>query len=106
MRHERLPSGAELIVNTPATHARAPERRGLVRGRLRGIHLVEPRGDGCLYTCIHEIDPAGNAPAGVALLLDARRGKSTQAPRKLVNWFALRKPLVYCAQVRALAEVR
>ena len=69
--------------------------------------LVEPRGDGCcLYTCIHEIDPAGNAPAGVARLLDARRGNSTQAPRKLVNWFALRKPLVYCAQVRALAEVR
>ena len=57
-----------------------------VRATLRGLHLLEPRGpDRCLYTCVHEIDPAGNAP------------------RKLVNWFALRRPLQYMTALRELA---
>jgi len=98
----------ELIVNSATTHPNAPPLRGLVRGRLRGLHLMEPvEAPGnpnsrvattddkvgqqpaavrCLYTCIHEIDPAG------------------LAPRRLVNWFAVRRPRQYCALVKALAE--
>ena len=86
VRHEPQPDGSQLILNAPATHARAPAPRGTVRGELRGLHLCAPRGDGCQYTCVHEIDPGG------------------AAPRPLVNWFALRKPLVYMTQLRDLAR--
>ena len=86
VRHERLPSGAELIINEPTTHREAPPRRGKVRATLRGLHLVQPLGPNrCLYTCVHEIDPAG------------------RAPRALVNWFALRRPLQYMVALRELA---
>ena len=86
VRHERLPSGAELIINEPTTHREAPVRRGKVRATLRGLHLVQPLGPNrCLYTCVHEIDPAG------------------RAPRALVNWFALRRPLQYMVALRELA---
>ena len=86
VRHERLPSGAELIINEPTTHHEAPVRRGKVRATLRGLHLVQPLGPNrCLYTCVHEIDPAG------------------RAPRSLVNWFALRRPLQYMMALRELA---
>lgn len=86
VRHE-VHGTSELIVNTPATHARAPSPRRTVRGELRGTHLVEPApGGGCLYTCVHEIDPGG------------------AAPRRLVNWFALRKPLQYMDQLRDVAQ--
>ena len=86
VRHERLRSGAELIINEPTTHRSAPARRGKVRATLRGLHLVQPLGPNrCLYTCVHEIDPAG------------------RAPRALVNWFALRRPLQYMMALRELA---
>ena len=85
VRRERI-GDAELITNEAATHRRAPAPRRTVRGELRGLHLVEPAGDGCcLYTCVHEIDPGG------------------AAPRRLVNWFALRKPLQYMRQLRDVA---
>jgi hypothetical protein len=84
---ERQSGGAELIVNSPADHEGAPVTQQYCRGTLRGLHLMEPLAGGrsCLYTCIHEIDPAG------------------LAPRKLVNLFALRKPLTYMVQLRDLA---
>ena len=44
VRHTSLPDGAQLVVNTPAADARAPVYKGLVRGELRGIHFVQPRG--------------------------------------------------------------
>ena len=86
VRHERMPSGAELIINEPTTHHEAPARRGKVRATLRGLHLVQPLGPNrCIYTCVHEIDPAG------------------RAPRALVNWFALRRPLQYMIALRELS---
>jgi len=85
VRREQI-GRAELITNEAATHRSAPAPRRTVRGKLRGVHLVEPAGDGCcLYTCVHEIDPGG------------------AAPRRLVNWFALRKPLQYMRQLRDVA---
>ena len=86
VRHTQLAGGVELITNQPATHAQAPRVRGCVRASLCGLHLIEPRGRRrCLYTCVHEIDPGG------------------RAPRALVNWFALRRPLQYMVSLRELA---
>lgn len=85
VRHESF-DGSELILNAPASHPRAPAPKNTVRGELRGLHLCETDGGaGCRYTCVHEIDPGG------------------AAPRPLVNWFALRKPLQYMTQLRDLA---
>ena len=48
-------AAAELIVNSPTTHAAAPPCRGHVRATLRGVHLIEPTAAAaCRYTCIHE----------------------------------------------------
>ena len=80
----------DMIVNSPTTHARTPSLvRSVVRGRLGGIHVIEATGaDACWYTMVHQIDPAG------------------AAPRKIVNWFALRKPVAYMEQLRALALMK
>ena len=86
VRHEQH-AGTHLIINSPTTDRRAPPTSDCVRGTLRGFHLIEPQahGTGCVYTCIHEIDPGG------------------AAPRRLVNWFATRRPLQYMTALRTLA---
>ena len=70
----------------PATHARAarPRSRRVVRATMRGRHLIEPCAGGCLYTMIHEFDPAGAVPRGV------------------VNFIAVRQPHKYMVQLRDL----
>ena len=91
IRTQHVKRGAtDMIVNSPTTHARTPPlQRAVVRGKLGGIHVIEAEGpDACRYTMVHQIDPAG------------------AAPRKLVNWFALRKPVAYMEQLRALAATR
>ena len=51
---------------------------------MRGRHLIEPCAGGCLYTMIHEFDPAGAVPRGV------------------VNFIAVRQPHKYMVQLRDL----
>jgi len=99
-----LSPGSKLIVNTPTQHPLAPApytaaKTTYCRGKLRGWHYLAPlrsveNGTSssssssscyCQYTCVHEIDPGG------------------WAPRRLVNVFALRKPVVYMTQLARLA---
>ena len=59
-----------------------------MRGVLNGLHLVEPHGDGCVYTMVSQMDPRGSIPMVI------------------VNWFAMRRPLQYMVALRDLAEAR
>jgi hypothetical protein len=87
VRRQTLRDGTELILNSDTTHELAPPTATHVRGRINGLHLVEPvAGGGCRYTSVHQMDPAGSVPMPV------------------VNWFALRRPQQYMIALQGVAE--
>ena len=88
VRRESWRDGTELVLNTNTVHRLAPVAQSHVRGVLNGLHLVEPHGDGCVYTMVSQMDPRGSIPMVI------------------VNWFAMRRPLQYMVALRDLAEAR
>ena len=88
VRRESWRDGTELVLNTNTVHRLAPVAQSHVRGVLNGLHLVEPHGDGCVYTMVSQMDPRGSIPMVI------------------VNWFAMRRPLQYMVALRDLAEER